>query len=269
MGVKQWLSGIWAGTKRNAPTILTISGISLFLTSTVLAVKATPKAMEAIEEKKKEEGHDSLTMVQTVQATWRCYVMALAAAVAGTACEIAALNEGNKRIATLMAGVEAGRNLAQEFRDYRNFIAERIGQKKEAEVYNQAAQEMVNRNPPPPAVANQELIDGQAPKPVCYEASFGRYFYADYDTVIAAVNKLNNEINTGLNGYVSLNDFYEEINVDTVQCGDYLGWNTETGLIEIPEKGNLRYAGTPSGWPCWILEFVNPPQYEYQFFRKR
>jgi len=53
-----------------------------------------------------------------------------------------------------------------------------------------------------------------------------------------------------------------------VQCGDFLGWNTETGLIEIPDKDGLRYAGTPNGWPCWILEFANPPQYEYQFFRK-
>ena len=268
MSFKTFVGNLWGGAKRNAPTILTGLGISLMVTSTVLAVKATPDAMEAIEEKKKEEGHEHLTMVQTVQATWRHYLMALTAMVGGGTCLISACREGNKHNAALMATVEAGRNVIQEFNDYRRFVAERIGPKKEAEVYNQAAQEMVNRNPPPPAMANRELIDGQAPKPVCYDVSFGRYYYVDYDTVLAAVNKLNNEINTGLNGYVSLNDFYEEIHVETTQCGDYMGWNTETGMIEIPDKDCLRYAGTPSGWPCWILEFTNPPQYEYQYFRK-
>ena len=268
MGFKSFVGGIWDGMKKNAPTLLTVSSISLFLTSTVLAVKATPKAMEAIEEKKQEEGHEQLTAMQTVQATWRFYIASLAAAVGGTVCGIAALTEGNKRIAALVTAVESSRNVIQEFNDYRKFVAEKIGPKKEAEVYNQTAQEMVNRNPPPPSMANRELIDGQAPKPVCFDTAFGRYYYMDYDTVLAAVNKLNNEINNGLNGYVSLNDFYEEIHVDTVQCGDFLGWNTETGLIEIPDKDGLRYAGTPNGWPCWILEFANPPQYEYQFFRK-
>ena len=268
MGLKNFFGSMFAGMKRNAPTILTVSSISLFLTSTILAVRATPDAMEAIEEKKKEEGHESLTFAQTVQATWRFYIWALAASAGGTFCGIAALKEGNKRIATLMATAEAGRNLMQEFNDYRRFVAERLGPKKEAEVYNQAAQEAVDRNPPPSSMANRELIDGQAPKPVCHEVDFGRYFYVDYDTVSAAVNKLNDEINNGLNGYVSLNDFYDEIHVETTRYGDMLGWSTETGLIKIPSKDEIRYAGTPNGWPCWILEFVNPPQYEYQFFRK-
>ena len=148
-----------------------------------------------------------------------------------------------------------------------SFMQERIGEKKEAEVYSLAAQKNVERTPPPPDM-DKEFIDGQAPKPVCFHASYQRYFYADYETVREAVNKLNYEINNGINGYASLNDFYCEIHVPPTEFGDYVGWNTETGLIRIPEKEDLRYAGTPGGWPCWVLEFENPPQYEYQFFRK-
>ena len=268
MSFKNWLSNVWAGTKRNSPTILTTTGIGLFLTSIALAIKATPKAMEEIEEKKQEEGHEQLTAVQTVQATWRYYVWSVTAFFAGAFCEVSALNENNKRIAGLMVVAESGRNLMQEFNDYRKFVAERIGEKKEAEIHNQALQETVNRNPPPANMADKPLIEGQAPKPVCFDTFSGRYFYMDYETVAAAVNKLNNEINTGLNGYVSLNDFYNELHVDVTVAGDMLGWSIETGLIEIPEKQYLQYAGTPAGWPCWILEFENPPQYEYQFFRK-
>ena len=236
-------------------------------TGTVLAVKATPKAMEAIEEKKEEEGHQQLTMVQTVQATWRYYIWALAAELGGATFLIGALKEGEKRLSAVMTVAEAGQNVVREFQDYRRFMAERIGEKKEAEVYNMAAQQTINRNPPP-ATMDKQFIDGQAPQPVCYNQADGRYFYKDYDSVLTAVNKLNNEINNGLNGYVSLNDFYGELRVETTDIGDLLGWSTQTGLIEIPDKEDLRYAGTPNGWPCWVLEFKNPPQYEFQFFRK-
>lgn len=269
MSVKQWLGNMWEGAKRNAPTILTTSAIGLFLTSTFLAIKATPKALEAIEEKKEAEGHESLTMVQTVQATWRFYIWSFTTFLAGSGCAISALRENNKRIAGLMAIAESGRNLLHEFNEYRQFVAGQIGPRKEAEIHNQAVQQAVIQNPPPPTMtADRAQVEGQAPKPMCFESSFGRYFYVDYETVASAVNKLNDEINNGLNGYVSLNDFYEEIHVDTTEFGDRVGWSTETGLIKIPAKDELRYAGTPGGWPCWILEFLNPPQYEYQFFRK-
>ena len=237
------------------------------LTGTVVAVKVTPKAMEAIEEKKEEEGHQQLTMLQTVQATWRYYIWVLAAELGGATFLIGALKEGEKRLSAVMTVAEAGQNVVREFQDYRRFMAERIGEKKEAEVYNMAAQQTVNRNPPP-ANMDKQFIDGQAPEPVCRNQADGRYFYKSYETVLAAVNKLNDEINNGLNGYVSLNDFYSELRVETTDIGDLIGWSTETGLIKIPDKDCLRYAGTPNGWPCWILEFENPPQYEYQFFRK-
>jgi len=269
MGFKEFMGRLWFGAKKNAPKILTVGGISLMVTGTVLAVKATPDAMEAIEEKKKEEGHERLTLVQTIQATWKCYIKSALSIGVGSFCLIEACREGDKRQAALMATVESGRNVINEFMEYRRFVAERVGAAKEAEIYNQTAQEMVNRNPPPPDMPDKTVADGQAPKPMCFDYSFGRYYYVDYETAREAVNKLNNEINTGLNGYVSLNDFYSEIRVSTTDIGDMVGWSTETGLIEIPDKEDLRYAGTPGGWPCWVLEFTNPPQYEYQFFRKR
>jgi len=267
MSVKQWFGKLWEGTKRNAPTILTASSIGLFLASTIEAVKATPKAMEAIEEKKQEEGHIELTAMQTVQVTWKFYVKSVLAFIGGTVCGFSALRENNKRIASILATAEAGKNILQEFQDYRKFVAEKIGAKKEAEIYNNAAQEVVNRNPPP-ANMKPEFVEGQAPKPICFHAAYGRYFYADYETVREAINRLNEKINTSLEGYVSLNDFYYEVGVAPTEFGNMVGWSIETGLIKIPAKEDLRYAGTPDGWPCWILEFENPPQYEYQFFRK-
>ena len=116
--------------------------------------------------------------------------------------------------------------------------------------------------------ADRQIVDGQAPQPICCIWFDKRYVYKDYESVLAAVNKINYRIQNSLEGYASLNDLYDEMHVERSETGDRVGWSIETGLIEIPEKENLRYAGTPGGWPCWILEFINPPQYEYQFFRK-
>ena len=271
MSMRDFFGNLWAGTKRNAPTILTVSSIGLFFNSVIQAAKATPKARDAIEEKKAEEGHEQLTAVQTVQAVWKCYIWSVLSFLGGTTCSVMALKENNKRIAGLVAVAESGRNLMQEFNEYRKFVSERIGEKKEAEIHNQAIQQVVNQNPPPKSLtAERHEVDGVAPKPMCLEIGFQRYGYLDYDDAKEAVNDLNNRINTSVEGYVSLNDFYRhpKVNWSPSKFGEMVGWSLETGPIKIPDKEDLDYAGTPDGWPCWILEFLNPPQYEYMFFRK-
>lgn len=267
MSVKSFFGNLWSKAKEHAPGILTGLGIGGMLTGTILAVKATPEAMRRIEEKKEEEGHERLTAWQTVQATWQCYLGAMISEVAGGACLIGALKEGEKRQAALSLAADMGRDAIREFQDYRKFVAEQVGQKKEAEIYNRAEQEVVNRNPPP-ATMQPSYVEGTAPKPVCCDKQFKRYIYVDYETVASAVNRLNARITNSLEQYVSLNDFYDEIGAERIDMGEKLGWSVETGSIEIPDKKDLQYAGTPNGWPCWVLEFINPPQYEYKFFRK-
>ena len=51
---------------KHSPEILTGIGLAGMITSTVLAVKATPKALKRIEEAKEEKGEE-LTKVETVK----------------------------------------------------------------------------------------------------------------------------------------------------------------------------------------------------------
>ena len=255
--------------KQHLPGILTGTGITQMLIGTGLAVKATPEALRRIKEKKEEEGHERLTVAQTIQATWRCYIWAAATTLSGAGCVIAGMAEANKRQATLMLSVNAAESGLREFLEYRRYVAERIGEKQEREIHNQALQKMVNENPPPADMYDREIVEGTAPTPMCYDISFSRYYYLSYDKAVAAVNKMNHKINTSLEGYVSINDLYDEMGVTRMQYGDNIGWSQETGPIAIVPKERLQYAGTPSGWPCWVLEFENPPQYEFKYFRQR
>lgn len=263
-----FLNKLGETAKRRMPELLAAGGIGSFILSQWLMYRARPAAEQHAEEFRAANGHVSLTFAQKIQATWKDYIWSLLADGIGITLILASLGENNKRIAALATSCDVAYTGLREFAEYRKTIAQEIGTQKEAEIYGQTVQEQINKNPPPPSMSN-DVVDGQAPKPICYDATFGRYFYCTYDEVLAAVNKLNNDINTSIEGYVSLNDFYEEIGVAPVEFGNRLGWSLETGLLSIPAKSDIQYAGTPNGTPCWVLEFRNPPQYEYQFFRRR
>ena len=59
--------------KKHSPELLVSAGVVGMVVSTVMAVKATPKAIELIEEKKGELGVTCLTKKETVQAAWKPY----------------------------------------------------------------------------------------------------------------------------------------------------------------------------------------------------
>ena len=84
--------------KRKSPEILTGVGIGGMITTTVLAVRATPEAMRRIEKKKKEERHKKLTAMQTVQAAWKCYIPAGVTGSVSIACLIGASAVNGRRI---------------------------------------------------------------------------------------------------------------------------------------------------------------------------
>ena len=57
-----------ASLSKHSPAILTGIGITGFVTTTVLAVRATPKALNLIEAKKKEENLEKLPPIDVVKA---------------------------------------------------------------------------------------------------------------------------------------------------------------------------------------------------------
>ena len=67
---------------KHSPEILTGIGVTGMITTTVLAVKSTPKALILIEEKKKELGTDKLTTIEVVKAAWKPYIPALELGIA-------------------------------------------------------------------------------------------------------------------------------------------------------------------------------------------
>lgn len=241
--------------RRKCPEILTGVGIGGMITTTVLAVKATPEAMRRIERRKKEENHKKLTVVQTVQAAWVCYIPATVTGVVSTACLIGASAVNGRRNAALATAYSLAENT---LREYRGKVVETIGEKKEGAILDAIDRDRVERTPVPPN--NDVAVTEGAVAPVlCLDAMFGRYFYSDVETLKRAANKLNWQMNNMSEPYISLNEFYMEIGLSTVDVGDDLGWRSDHGLIELRFSSQLKDGRTP----VLVMSHLNPPEYGY------
>ena len=63
--------------------------------------------------------------------------------------------------------------------------------------------------------------------------------------------------------YISLNEFYWEIGLDSTEIGDELGWNIDNGLIELTFSSQLSRDGVP----CLVVNYRIAPKYGYASMR--
>ena len=243
--------------RRRSPEILTGVGISGMIVTTVLAVRATPEALRRIERKKKEEHHRELTMMQTVQATWVCYIPAGITGTVSVACLIGASAVNGRRNAALATAYGLAENT---LRDYRAKVVETIGENKESAILDAIDRDRVEKNPPPANPETLPTTEGAIAPVLCMDGMFpGRYFYSDMKTLRRAMNKLNWQMNNGSEPYISLNEFYIEVGLPAVDIGDDIGWRTDRGLIDLRFSSQLVNGRTP----CLVVSHNNPPEYGY------
>lgn len=242
--------------KRKSPEILTGVGIGGMVTTTVLAVKATPEAMRRIEAAKKAEHHKKLTAVQTVQVAWKCYIPAGVTGSVSVACLIWASTLNGRRNAALATAASLAET---SLREYRAKVVETLGEKKESGILDAIDRDRVERNPPPASTNELPVVEGPVGQTLCYDSMFGRYFYSDVETLKRAENKLNRQMATMSEPYISLNEFYMEVGLPSVDIGDELGWNVDDGMIELRFSSQLVNGRTP----CLVVSHMIPPKYDY------
>lgn len=237
--------------RKRSPEILTGIGIAGMVTTTVLAVRATPKALLLIEQKKKEEGVEKLTPVETVKTTWKCYIPSAAIGGASIFCLIGASSVNLRRNAALATAYALSEST---LKDYQKKVVEEIGKKKEKEVREAVAKEHVERHP----VVDREVIVTGGGETLCLDVISGRHFKSDIETIKKVVNELNRRMRSEM--YISLNEFYDEIGLDHIAVGYDLGWNIDRGYIDIEPSAQLVNGDTP----CVVINYSVAPQYDFR-----
>jgi len=234
--------------KKHSPEILTGIGVAGMITTAVLAVRATPKALILIEEKKDELEVDELTPVETVKAAWPCYIPAAITGVLSTACLIGASSVNVRRNAALATAYTLSESA---LKTYQEKVIETIGEKKEQDVRDAVAKDHVTRNP----VRSNEVIITERGNTLCLDVLSKRYFRSDIDKLKKAENELNRQMRNDM--FISLNEFYDELGLDHIDIGDDFGWDIDKGYIELDFSSQLASDGTP----CLVIGHSNRPDY--------
>lgn len=238
-------------TSDHSPEILTTIGIVGMVGTAIIAVIETPKALKLLEERKKELGCDKVPPVEAVKATWKCYIPAVATGVASTACLIKGSSISLRRNAALVTAYNLSKTALDE---YKEKVIETVGEKKEQVIADQVAKAKLEKDP----VQNHEVIITERGNTLCYDGMFGRYFRSDMDAIKRAINNINYAIMSG-DMYASLNDFYSEIGLKSVDIGDDLGWNIDDRGLDVTFSSQLAEDGTP----CLVLVYNIAPKYGY------
>lgn len=233
---------------KHSPEILTGFGLVGMGVSIISAVKATPKAMTLIEDKKYELKVDKLTPGETIKTAWRPYIPSALIFVGGAACIIGASAVNYKRNAALGAAYALSERTLLRYRDK---VIDTLGERKEHEIRDKVAQDVVNENQP-----GQVIITSKG-NTLCMDTISGRYFKSDIETIKQTINKLNRRLT--YDHYISLNEFYYELGMEGIKNGDLMGWNLDNGLVEPTFSACI----TESDEPCIVLDISISPKYDF------
>lgn len=252
---------------RKSPEILTGIGIAGVITTTVLAVKVTPKALRLIDEAEHKKavawnnenpdydnGADriKLTKTETVKAAWKPYIPAVVTGICSVACIIGANSVHLRRNAALATAYQLS---TTAFNEYKDKVVETIGEKKEKVVRQNIAKDKVEKNP----VSKTEVFVTGNGTSLFYDPLSGRYFESDMNKVEKAVNNLNWSMNNGNEPYISLTQLYDELGLSHTGVSDNIGWKVEDGNIELAVSAQV----SDDGRPCLVMDFLRAPEYGY------
>jgi hypothetical protein len=252
VAAKKAAESFWRSVKKHSPTILTGVGIAGMITTTILAVQATPKALRLLEEKKADISEtEKLPPIEVVKAAWKVYVPAVLTGILSTVCLIGANSVNQRRGAALAAAYSLSESALKE---YREKVVETIGKKKEQAIRDDIAKDRVTANPV------REVVVTDRGSTLCYDSLSGRYFKSDIETLRRTVNDLNRRMRDEM--FISLNDFYcavDNPDLGPTKLGDRLGWTIDKGYIDLGFSSQL----TADGTPCLVLDYTVAPEYEY------
>lgn len=223
--------------KINSPEIMTA------LAATGVVATAYLSAKGAFEASKKLNHEDAdpwaqQTFMDKAKIVWPEFVPA--AVVGGTtvACVIGSHRVHTRRTA---AAVAAYSLTERAFAEYKTKVEETLGKNKADKVQAAVVEEQMQTAYPHSQA--KEIIMASGGDSLCCDLTTGRYFESDMQTLQAAANRVNARLLK--ERWMSVKEFYHELDVYPNHHIDNLGWDLETGLMELVFTPTLTDKGTP------------------------
>lgn len=211
--------------RRNSATILTCAGAVGVVTTSVLAVKATPKAISLIKEAEKKKGED-LTKTEMVITAGPAYIPTIVTGAATIACIFGANVLNKRKQAALMSAYAL---LDNSYKDYKRKLIELHGKETHEEIVDAIAAEKAENKPISGAYFVQstdleaDIYEGE--EMLFYLEHTQKFFTSTMERVLNAEYHLNR--NYILRGYSVLNEFYDFLGLEPTDYGSEVGWTPD------------------------------------------
>lgn len=234
---------------RNAPTILTYVGAAGVVATSILAIKATPKALRLLEEAKEEKGEE-LTKLESIKTVAPTYIPTIVMGASTIAC-IFGVNVLNKRQQAAL--ISAYTMLNTRFKDYEDKVKEVYGEEGEANVKNELVKDSYK----------DSNISVEEDEELFYDLFSERYFKSTIQHVKDAEYNFNR--NLALRGFADLNELYDFYCIPEVSYGFSMGWN-------LAAEGDYGYRWVDlhhskitmdDGQECWVISMPFEPHIDY------
>lgn len=287
MPVKNTISSMGKAVEQKSPAILTGIGIGSFVGCAILAVKATPKAIQLMDRKAQEkyvefmkaDGLDQaeyetyeewlevddqllihpsayfnvLTPVEVVKATWKAYIPAVGLGVVGIVCLIGAARVSSARNAAFAGAASIAEKALYE---YQQKVVDILGEDQANEIRDELAKDRIVKIDAADISGNNETVCSRPGGSWIYDPITDRKWKSDLETVRAAMNDFNHDLIGGV--YGTLNDWYYCLGVKGVSIGDDLGWCSDK-LLDIRFSAMVL----DNGEPAIVLDYETLPNAKY------
>lgn len=254
---------------KNAPMLLVIAGIGGLAATVISAIKATPMAIDKMDEEianRYENGEieyedlpmsvaksdmayrfEELGPKQIVKSCWKCYVPTVILGALSISAFIGSYKISTARLTAMTAMYEF---TANAYDRYRRNVA-KVSPKTDVKATKAARDEQVKEIP-------ESKFEGATEgREVCIDLFTGNVFYSTREDVLAAVSKIKDRFLSG-EMFISLNEFYDEVDANHVEVGDDVGWTPET-YLDVQFDSTLR-----NGKPCLTIGYFANPRFDYR-----
>lgn len=239
--------------EKNAPAILAGVAVVGLIVTAVSAYKAGQKMLDIKakhidelnknKEKPIKEKKETIVKIAKEVAPVMAPTVVLGAASIG--CILGSHSASRRRIAALSAAYSISETA---LKDLEGKMSDILGEKKTREIKDSISKDKLSKGEKPKE--NQVIITGNG-EVLCKDSYSGRFFMSSAEKIGRAINWASNEARVCM--YVSLNEFYDQLDIPRIPLGDDLGWNADdlvSGTLPITYTAIL----TDDNRPCLCVE---------------
>lgn len=248
------------GIIKHGPDILTAAGVIGLITSGIMAVVNTPRAVDIIRQHEEELDLDEdLTAKEIIADTWKYYLPSVVLTTMSVGSIIFARRIDAKRMAAWAAAYQMSENALVRLKDS---VKDEFGEKKLKKIEDDADLKIMDEHPINP----ENIIDTGNGNDLFCDYYSGRYFRSNPDAVKAVYNQFIAKLLR--EDSMSVNDWVTSLSLPALgsELGDEMGWTSSMYKNgDLWEEPIFTYGPGYLDAPCAVVRLACKADVEYMY----